>query len=72
MVSKRAGVSTPLHARTMMTLRFTALLVRLKEADVRFVVFLAIADGMMKDLFHSEPWKCLLVKQTGPFAENTP
>jgi hypothetical protein len=70
MVSKRAGVSTPLQARTVAIFRFEALLTRLKEAGVGFVVFLAIADGMMKDLFHSEARKCLLVKKSGPFAEN--
>ena len=59
-----------MHARTVTTFRFGALLVRLKEADVGFVVFLAIADGMMKDLFHSEAWKRLFVKKSGPFAEN--
>ena len=61
--------------RRMVTIlegRCAALLVRGKEPDVLFAVFLAIADGMVKQLFESEARKRLLVKQPRLLPENVP
>ena len=55
MAANRAGGSTPLQRRTVTTPAGcgVAFLVRGEELDVLFVVFLAVADGMVKYFFES-------------------
>ena len=74
MASNRAGVSVPLQRRmvTILEGRCAALLVRGEELNVLFAVFLAIADGMVKQLFESEARKRLLVKQPRLLSQYVP